>query len=81
VLFTADSPWDPKCIDNQAAIVASDDDASDVPAILEQEEDQEAINSLNVEKFVDQCLVHINLHSILQPDDDLPPDPTVTYRG
>jgi hypothetical protein len=56
------------------------DDASDVTAIFSQD-NQEAINSLNFEEYVEQCLVHINLHSILQPDDNLPPDPTVTYKG
>jgi hypothetical protein len=30
VLFTSDSPWDPKCIDNKPAIDASLDDDSDV---------------------------------------------------
>jgi hypothetical protein len=79
VFSTSDSPWDPKCIDNEMEIVASED-ASNVSAFLEHEE-QEAIDSLNVEEYVDQCLVHINLHSILQPDNNLPPDPTVTYRG
>jgi hypothetical protein len=73
VLFTSDSNLDPKCIDNEDAVVASDDDDSDVPAFLDQD-NQEAINSLNFEEYVDQCLVHINLHSILQPDNNLPPD-------
>jgi hypothetical protein len=81
VLFTSDSTWDPKCIDNEAAIVASPDDASDIPAILDQEEDQEAIDSLNFEEYVDQCLVPINSHGILQAVNDLLPDPTITYRG
>jgi hypothetical protein len=56
--------------------VASCDDASDAP-----QEDQEAIDSLIFEEYVDQCLVHINLHSILKPDGNLPPEPTVTYMG
>jgi hypothetical protein len=51
VLFTSDPPWDPKCIDNEAAIATSPDDASDIPAILDQDEDQEAIDSLNFEKI------------------------------
>jgi hypothetical protein len=61
--------------------VSSPDDASDIPALLDQEEDQEDIDSLHFEEYVDQCLVHINLHSILQYDDDFPPDSTIMYRG
>jgi hypothetical protein len=30
---------------------------------------------------VGQCLVHINLHATLSSADDLPPDPTITYRA
>jgi hypothetical protein len=78
VLFTSDSRWDLKWIDSEAAIIASPDDASDIPAILDQEEYQEAIDS---KEYVDQCLVHIALHSILQSNDDLPPDPTIRYTG
>jgi hypothetical protein len=65
VYFTSDSPWDPKCIDIEATIGASHDDASDVPAFLDQEKDQEAIDSLNFEENVNQCLLYINLHSFL----------------
>jgi hypothetical protein len=75
VFFTSVSPWDPMCIDNEAAIVASED-ASDVTALLEHE-DQEAIDSLHFEEYVEQCLVYINLHSILEAEDD----PTILYRG
>jgi hypothetical protein len=61
--------------------VTSPDDANNIPAILDQDKDQEAIDSLNFEEYVDQRFMRTNLHSILQSDSDLPPDPTITYRG
>jgi hypothetical protein len=81
VFFSPDSPWDPKCIDNEAAIGASHNDDSDVHVLLDQEEDQEANDSLNFEEYVDQCLLHIHSHIIVQSDNDLPPDPTLMYRA